>query len=666
MAAAGAVLVGVGARAQTTDPQDEGPVVIGGEPARWDYFELRRLSGGVDLLARRTSDTLRQAGQPDLTDTETLFRELLELSGQAYIGHKNLVDLTGNARLGLEDRILNSDTFGIDDHASDLSWLFDVNAHVLAESRVPFDVYARRDEQFLDREFSTNITSRLFEFGAAASIRSEVAPTTIRLFRSENEQSDQLGQTDYALTQNTFALNSNIRIDDGHRVVVDYALDDVTERQGTLFQDDFIRHDLLIADTLEFGSTKGQTLRSFLRYYNQDGRSAQEIARLEEQLNLIHSRTLESRYVATLERVSRAGVDQDSARASALLRHRLFDSLVSTGTVGGQWLSSSDGVSNNEWFLQGTLDYTKKTPGGRINASLGATFRSSSNSTSGGVFTVVDESHVFNDPQPITITRPNVVQGSVVVTAPGGFPTYQEGFDYTIEYFDDRAEIRPIIGRGISDGETVLVDYQYAADAGEDVNSLSLVATLRYTFTEGTFRGLSVFTTLRDQHYSVSSPDPSRFALEGGLDVTVGAEYRRGGFRATAEWQDRNTTTNPYQSTRLRASYDHLFSRGSTLGLDASFDQTDYSEPDNSVTFTRLSARWVQRLGSEFEGTARLDLRNEDDSLRGDSQGLDQILGVRWRRRQTSAYATIRHTWFQSGDSDRESQFLEFGLRRAF
>lgn len=666
LAAAGAVIVASHAPAQTQDPKDDGPVVIGGERAPWKPFDLRRLTGGVDLLARRTSDKLRQTGQPDTTDTETLYRELLELSWEAYLGHKNLVDLTGNARLGLEDRFLNSDTFGVDDHASDLAWLFDLNAHVLAESRVPFDAYARRDEQLLDREFSTNITNRLFEYGVAASIRSEVAPTTVRLFRSENEQTDQVGLNDYSLTQNSFALNSNIRLGDGHRAVVDYALDDVRERQGTLFQDDYIRHDLLIADTLDIGSTKGQALRSFFRYYNQDGRSSQEIARLEEQLDLVHSRTLESRYNTTLERLSRAGVDQDTARAYALVRHRLFDSLVSTASTGGQWLSASNDLTSHEWFLEGSLDYTKKTPGGRINANLGASFRSTSTSSSGGTFTVVDESHVFTDPQPITIARQNVVQGSVVVTAVGGFPTYQEGFDFTIEYFPDRAEIRPIIGRGISDGQTVLVDYSYQVGEDENVNPLGLVATFRYTFTDGSLRGLSLYTTLRDQHYDASSTGPTRFSLEGGLDLTLGAEYRRGGFRASAEWQDRNTTTSPYQTTRLKASYDFLFSRGSTLALDATYDLTDYSEPGNSVAFSRLSARWVQRVGAELECTARLDLRDENDQLRGDSQGLDQILSVRWRRRQTTAYATLRNTWFQSGDSDRESQFIEIGLRRAF
>lgn len=654
------------ASAQPADGLDDGPVVI--EPAKraWRLFELRALRASSELLGRYTRDTLSQAGEPDREDKERLFRGVLELDFESAVGHENLIDLTGLVRFGWEDRLLESGTIGGEDHGSDFIDLFDVNARVLGTSRVPVDVYARREEQFLDRAFSTNITSTTLEYGAVANILSEKAPTTVRVFRLENQQSDGVGGFDYELTQHSLAINSNILAGDGHRLLLSYALDDVSESQGATFRDDYVRHDLLISDTLEVGETKGQELRSYLRYYAQDGLSDVRILRLDEQLRLVHTPNLESRYVMAAEHQTRREVDQDSARGSALVKHQLFKSLTSTAGAGGEWLSNSSGFSSNTWFLNGSLDYTKKTRGGRITASAGADFTSTQNSEGGGTVNFVDEPHVYVDPQPIVVSRPNIEQGSVVITAVGGFPTYQEGFDFTIDYFRDRIEVRVVVGRGIVDGQTVLMDYTTRASGGETVDSLSTTTTVRYTVTEGSLRGLSAYAMLRTLSYQVDAESPDSIVLDDGIDTTVGLEFRRGGLMVLAEREDRATSQNPYVLMRLRATYDYAFSLRSAVGLEGTYETTDYSELDNSLRYARASAWWRQFYGRDLEFMARLDLRDEHDDLRGSSTGIDQYLSVKWRKRQTSVSAALRATWFESGDSDRESLFLELGFRRDF
>lgn len=666
LAAAGAAAVAGTTLAQPADGSDEGPVVIEPTKRDWKLFQLRTLRASSKLLGRYTRDSFSQAGEPDRKDEERMFRGVLELDFESAIGHENLIDLTGLVRFGWEDRLLESGTIGGEDHGSDFVDLFDVNARVLGTSRVPVDVYARREEQFLDRAFSTNITSTTLEYGAAANIMSEKAPTTVRVFRLENQQSDGVGGFDYGLTQNSLAINSNILVGDGHRLLLTYALDDVSESQGTLFSDDYLRHDLLLSDTLEVGQTKGQELRSYLRYYAQDGLSDVRILRLDEQLRLVHTPNLESRYVAAAEHQTRQGVDQDSARGSALVKHQLFKSLTSSAGAGGEWISNSEGFSSNTWFLNGSLDYTKKTRGGRVTASAGANFTSTQNGESGGTVNFVDEPHVFIDPQPIIVSRPNIEQGSVVVTAVGGVPTYQEGFDYTVDYFRDRIEVRVVVGRGIVDGQTVLMDYSTRAGGGETVDSLSTTTTVRYTVTEGSLRGLSAYAMLRTLNYQVDAATPASIVLDDGFDTTLGLEFRRGGFMVLAEREDRATSQNPYVLMRLRATFDYVFSLRSAVGLEGTYETTDFSELDNSLRYARASAWWKRFYGSDLEFMARLDLRDEHDDLRGASTGIDQYLSVHWRRRQTSVSAALRATWFESGDSDRESLFLELGFRRDF
>ncbi len=666
LVAAGAAMVGAGEiRAQPVAPPEEGPVVVGERREAWRLFELRAFQPAFEFFGRSRSDTLEQPGEPKVKDTELLLRESLDLYGQAYIGHRNLVDLTGRLSLGIEDRFIDSDSVGTDEHNTDNANLYDLNAHVLGASFVPFDLYTRRDEQLLDRDFSTSITTTTTESGAIATVRSAVAPTTFRLFRLETAQEDQLGQFEYGFDQNTFAAQSNILAAENHRLEVAYTFDDITEQQVGFFRNQYERHDLSLADTYVFGA-KRHELRSFLRWYDQNGTPGLEVLRLDEQLLLLHSLDLETRYSAVAERATRNGVEQDLLRGTASVRHELFDSLVSTGTVGAQTLSSSGDFQSDEAFAQGRLEYTKRVPLGVLEASAGLAFNTVENSARGGVLLVIDEPHVFNDPLPIILNRRNIVPGSVVVTGATGFPTYVEGIDYTASYFPDRAEINVIVGGGITNGQTVLVDYDVGPEPGSTIDTIGTGSTVRYTLSEGALQGLSVYAAYRTQDHSLDAADPSRFVLDDTRNLIYGVEFRRGGVRLLVEQENHDSTVNPYDSTRFEAFYDRLLGVGSTLGFDATHELIDYALPENRVSFSRVGARWIQRVDRNLELNLRLDYRDERDDLSGDSRGFDQRVGVFWRKNQTTVSASFKNTMLDGDTSDTSSQVLEVTIRRNF
>ncbi len=648
------------------EPRGEGgPVIVGENAGKWKRFDLQRLRAALEFMVRRRSDKREQTGQPTTKDTELLLRETAEVSGEAYIGHKNFMDLTGRVRIGLEDRDLDNETFGAKDHSQDFIDLFDVNAHMLGASRVPFDLYARRDELLLDRDFSSSLTSRTFEVGAVANIQSDRAPTTLRVFRLESTQSDPLGLSDYEIDQNSFALRSNVRVAERNSLEVDYALDDVTERDHGLDAINYLRHNLQLTDVQNFGDQRPHELRSYLRYFDQDGRSAQRILRWDEQLLLSHSDRLETRYSTTLERQTRGGADVDLAQASASITHHLFESLTSYASVGARRISDSDEFRSNEWFADGRLEYTKMVPKGRLDASLGASMNLLNTSERGSTLGVLDERATVGDLTPITLRRRHIVGGSVVVTAAGGFPTYQEGIDYTVEYFPDRVEIRRIVGGGMAPGATVLVDYDLGPEPERTIDTYGASGALRYTFTEGRLRGLSPYVRYRLQQQSSDLDDPT-LILDDTSTLTYGAEFRRGGFYAKAERENHTSDVSPFDATRFVASQDWFLGPGSNVGLSATHEILDHSSQDNHIEFTRLSARWNQRLSASTDMLLRVDYRDEHDDRRGDTQGLEQYLTLHWRKRQTSAYITLRNTLLDSTNAERTSQMIEFGLRREF
>lgn len=661
-----AALCASGAPALAQQATDEGPVIVGQSKSKWKTFDLNRVDGALELLGRHRMDRLRQTAADDTTDRESLMRELLELSGEAYLGHKNLVDLTGKVRFGLEQRFLDYETVAESDKSADFTNLFDLNAHVLGTSKLPTDIYARRDEQFLDRDFAGSVKNTTEEYGAAVSYQSSVAPTTVRVFQLKTKQDDPLGQFDYDITQRTFSLNSNIRLGNGHRLEAAYTFDDVEENQIGGFSNDYQRHDAQLTDVINFGKDRASELRSYLRLYDQSGQFDQRIFRWDEQLLLVHTNRLETRYNTTVERQEIGDSQQDRLDASALVKHRLFDSLTSTGTVGVRKFSDSSDFDSNEWYVQGDWDYTKKVPLGRLDINLGASFNAQDNSERGGTFRILDESHVYNDPLPITLSRARIVFGSLVVTAASGFPTYQEGTHYTVQYFVDRVEIRIIVGSGISNGDTLLFDYDVGPEPGNSVNTTSISAAIRYTIDKGVFNGLSLYTQYRRQDHSVDAVDPTQLFYDDSETLQYGAEYRRGGWHFRAEQERHESTITPYDKTLLEASYNYVFSRGSTLGIDATREVIDYENPANELIFNRLSFRWNEQLTSNTNMLFRVDFRDEDDDLRGSTQGIDQYLTLQWWKRQTTAYITLRNTLLETDSTDRTTHFVEIGIRREF
>jgi len=642
-------------------------VVVGVLNRSLREFELERFEAVLDLYAERRVDRVRMPDGTTQVDKETRFRETLDLFGQASVGHKNLLDLTATVQFGLEQRDIRSETAGLNTRESDTVSLYDISALILGSGRLPLTLYARREQSVLDRAFAGSIDDTLTETGAIAQFRSEIAPTTVQYFHRVHEQSDPLGRGDTSVTQDTFTLQSGIRLTDASRLDITYTFDHINEDQGDFFSDGYDRHDANIVHTWAFGGElRPHELRSSLRLTDQSGRFDQRSLRLDELLVLHHSDRLETRYALTLDQETRGGAEQRLYRGEASIRHRLFESLVSSATIGGQRVESPDNAWSDDLFASGVLDYTKKVPLGRFNAAAGVSYNAQHNSERGSTLAVLNEPRVFNDPFPIALSRRNIEPASIVVTPVSGFPVYLEGIDYTVQVFPDRAELRVPPGSAISDGQTVLVSYDVGPEPASDIDTLGTTLSFRYSLTEGPLTGLSVYTTYRTVDYTVSARDPSLFVVDDFRSLLVGVGYVRAGFDLTLEHESRDSNIDPFESNRLLALYQMPLGRASVVSVQYSHDDIDYSRRDNRVVFDRITGRWDQQVNPSLRFNVRLEYRNERNDLSGDSEGFDQILGFSWHRGQTTVYGSFRNAFLNGEGTDTDSQRFQVGLRRSF
>jgi len=651
-----------------TDPAlDGGPVVVGTPRESWSGFDLLRLDTALEFRMQSQRDKINQTGQPEQKLTETRYRETLDLSTEFTLGHRNLVDVNGTVSLGREDIFTNDSLQPDSVHEDTLLTLFDVNALILGSSELPTNIYARRDQTQLNRPFAGSIEETINEEGLGTRYQSDKISASAQYFHRDTQLKGGFGDINSDVTQDSLALNTSILLTPSQRFEASATLDRIDEQQGQGFNDAYDRRDGNLVHTFTFGEdARPDELRSSLRFYDQTGRQAQTRIRWDEALTLRHTDRLESRYNLTVDNLEVRGDAQQLARLEASIKHRLFDSLTSIGTIGGQHLSGPTDFSSDNLFVSGQLDYTKLVPYGRLDVAAGVTFDAQQNSARGSTVSIIDELYTYTDGFPIIISRRNIVPGSIIITPVAGFPVFVEGLDYRVSYFTDRVEIRGIVGGAIVNGQTLKISYDVGPEAAYDVDTTSTNFSIRYSITEGWLKGGALYSTYRTVGHAVRANDPSQFTFDDTNDLLLGVEYRRNELETRYEYNVHDSDLSPYTLHRGQILYSLPIDLGSSLNFEFTRELIDFSKENNNVTFDRGSLRWVSRLSESFDFNAGIEYRNEDSSLNGESQGFDQTVGFGWHWRQTSIYGSFRNSTLTGPGSDQTSQFFQFGIRRTF
>ncbi len=645
---------------------DDGPIVVGTPRESWKTVEIMKLESAVEFRWQTQRDSRRTNGQPKQNNRETRYRELFDISTEIAVGHRNLLDITAALQIGREDIYTHNETDQFFGHEKDFVNLYDINALILGSSALPTNVFMRRQQSLLDRAFAGSINQTTTEHGVGARFQYGGINASAQYLHRDDQLKGDFGRIDTKVKQDTLTLQSGITLTPSQKLDVAYTFDSISESQAGGLSDSYNRHDANIIHTYSFGGeAKPHELRSAVRLYNQSGRQTQDHLRWDETLTLRHTDRFETRYNLAVDSLNVRGEEQRLTRADASAKYKLFESLTSTGTVGGQRLDARGSTSDN-LFVNGQLDYTKEVPLGRLDAAVGASFDAQSNSERGETLRVNNEPHTFIDGFPIILSRRNIIDGSIVITPVSGFPNYQDGVDYTVTVFADHAEIRGVVGGGFVNGQTVLVSFDVGPEAESNIDTNTTSISVRYTLTEGRLKGMAFYSTYRTVGHSVRTKNPDLFSLDDVNDLLLGVEYRFLEYNLKYEYNNHDSRFDPYTVHRWQGLYVMPLGPGSSINAELSREMIDFSKQNNQVTFDRASLRWNKRLNSSFDFNARLEYRNEESTLNGHSQGFDQIVGLAWRKRQTSIYGSFRNSFLNGPGSRQTSQTVQLNIRRAF
>ena len=319
---------------------------------------------------------------------------------------------------------------------------------------------------------------------------------------------------------------------------------------------------------------------------------------------------------------------QHSLRAG--LQHQLYESLNSTFDVHGAWAdSSSPGASLQSLATGATLaeGYSKRlAEWGHLSVNGAISYDHTGQSSSGASLVVPNESHTLTTGTWVPLGQPNVLAILSVTTDPahGSLPLVEN-----VDYYVNRAvnpwliEISPasVI---IHSGDAVVATYTVEPNPSGNYSTINDQFQVRLELFENL---LGLYVRYDNSDNTASS---SEFVLENVTELQAGADLHWHGLRLDANYTDRKSSLNNYNSFSLSEGYTLLSSAHHTADINLRQQWSSYpnattdtgTNQSQSETYYSFTLRYV------WHPTGRLNWSTDAGYEQQRGYGLDENLMV--------------------------------------
>ena len=622
------------------------------------------IKGDLELISERRTDEQGSPGNRREAQS-TVFEEKLSLSTKGDIYHPKFLLFDAAMGFGLAQQRFTADNDS--DRTSAVLDEYDFHASLLPQKPYPLSGHLSRTEGLIPRQFLGSLRTETDNMGLILPLRAGSWPMTFEWNKSETKQ-DALGSlaSDF-FNRDSDRFGYSLTHDFSRLSHLSFRFDsDKVSQQSSATATDLDQKRYMLSHDWIFGSDEKHQLSSIVSSLNQSGSFNVDVFEWEERLKLQHSPTFLTNYALRLADTKQQDFTNREFRGTVGFEHKLYESLITTGSVfsaksdlGGQGDLDTDG---------GVLgfNYTKKNRWGALLGSYSTALTQEEQTGGNGVGVVIDESHVFTDPLPITLDRANIDTSSIVVTDSTGLNIYTLGDDYTITEINGRVRLNPtILGSippNITDGQTLLVDYNFFTSPKREDRTLRQMFRLRQRFKNG----LSVYYEHEKQDETVSSSVVSIAPDEFSID-TFGAEYTNKGLTLLGEYSKEASTQIPSTSKRLEARYNWRLGPDTTSDIRVSSQWLDFGEPDpRSLELLTFGSGMFSRLSSKLTLSHSFDWRDEDDSVFGNTDGLWLASELRYDYRQLHLMTGLEFNQLDRRDDRIKGIFLYCRLKRLF
>jgi hypothetical protein len=640
-------------------------------------FTLAPWQGELEATIEYDREESKTKGSPRERFENTVAQEILTLRNPAiHVYDPRLLTLSVEGSFGLFQERLTETNGQVGDFHNGTLLGYDFLLQLLPSEPLSLRVFANRTQSHLPlaRPGASDIETE--NYGATLQARWLPVPSSLTVRRElideESRVEGVVGRRDEARTYVTY---------EGYRGFVDAELDlryEFLDLDDRVFPSlSYQSHEGTVGYSLDFGPESTWHWDSRLRGYTRHGGSFQGVASTDlstiladESLRIDHTDALQSRYRYVFVSTDTAGGRADTHTGTVGVRHQLYESLLTMGTLEGIYQDLDQGTKA---VGSGRVDlvYTKRLPaGGRLRVGLGASVAYEDDRFEEAETFVPQETHTVATPfaLPVRLRNGFVTEASITVTKtalgplpvgclppPGPPVPLVLGQDFTVRTVGAITEIVPIpcstSAVGINAGDTIAVDYRFAVSP--DLSFVTLGGRADVDLDYGWIRGYALYDR-SDQERVSGFAGPF---LDDQEIAVLGTELRYDGERLTASGLGE---VRRYDSTHL--AYDTLrFSQSASLALwdrdlilslfaDQTFDEYRSQDRSSRRYTGRLTLTYL--LGTDLRVEAAVGAQYLEDSLFPTEEVREAGVRIRWRIRQLEINPSVFYYDRRRGDVD--------------
>ena len=541
---------------------------------RWVRLDIPQASAGVNIEGLRENVTAN--GATSVHDNLLLVPMVgLRLQGSVY--HPNLMtfDLNGQGGVGWAHDSITSP--GYSQVRNETQNLFNYVATVNFLSAKPYNAtfFASQDHTYNNYDFFNTVSADSTRYGGRMAWSAKSFNLSTDMGYRDLLTSGLTGTSEVSETYLNF--NGLSQRDLGNTTLT-YSYDNYGNRLNGGPQQTSLSQSVGASDSETFGSRGQITASTGLSYgWAEYTERHAETFNANENITIKHRPNLESFTVLNFQDNRLDPATTDMFQGMAGVRHQLYDSLTSTLDVHGNYNTSASGDSSamNDRYGAGLGENYSKRLGSWAQLTLGGAAivdHQDHDSSGSGLLTIINESHVLKDITVTFLNNPRVFPGTIIVTGPGGLPTYINGVDYRIIAHGEMTEIQRIpTSTDLLDGSTIQVSYSSDSSANSSFDSINGSASIRID--------LFNIVGFYGRFNAVDNNAPPQALAETLTDLVGGVDITWRWLRAGAEYEDFDSSFTQYRATRIFETFS--FQLGDTSNLGLNFNQIFYRYPAN-------------------------------------------------------------------------------------
>lgn len=618
-------------------------------------YEWRRVKSSVP----RKRDTTQK-------NSDFYLAETLGLGLQGDIIDPALVDWQANLTFGLTQGWFRETIESFEEMDRDSGWLleYDISIEALKTKPVSVSAYARHSDDRIPRRFLPSLRERQTEAGVSVLVLTGPATTEIGFSWTDIDRTgNRLDEDDESLRTTRFYVDQKWEFSESHRLRLSFDHErEESSYQGSLLDFDTRRNELRVEHELAFGPEDKHRLDTYLRFNDEHGDLARDEFEFVPRLSLQHTDKFKTVYRYAMYRFVQDAIELDQHKLDAQALYQPTSDLRVSADGFALYERVDQDVETYEWGAGLDVGYARPTPYGKLSADVAFGFDRARTVGDAGSRLVRGEGHQLGDVRAAFLRQTGVVRTSILAHNAERTRYYVEGADYTVTVSGGRAVVRRVPWGRIGEDEVVYFDYEYLVPARATVDSYRTDLLIEHPFKFG----LTPYYAFEARFQHVESSPGTPLIRDNTDRHRFGLRYAAERWSVGTEYEIFDDAIEPYDAVHVTGQAALLRSAGHSLDLTGELSRYWFEGglDDRRVWWLDIDLADRIQLNNDLSVMTTAGYRWEDDSVDGETNGVDVECGLRYTRGQLTVELTMEYDLLSIAQN-RENGFGVFlNLRR--